>query len=289
VPQSPSELSLRSPEEVPAGQISRAPTTFDETVEDPMDAFKINSRACLVSFSGIDGSGKSTQIEALSLRLKSEGMHVLILRFWDDVARLTRLREEAGHRIFKGDKGIGTPSAPITRRDKNVNSWFMGCVRLFIYFIDALSIRTAVKRALRSGADVVIFDRYTYDELANLTLRSPAVRAYVWLIMRITPVLHISYLLDADPIKAFARKPEYPLDFLYTNRQSYLDLADMSGRMTVIPPLPIPEVQRAILIHTLNTLAVRAHQPGNEVETPARGSGGGPSELEKTHIQQAGS
>ena len=83
------------------------------------------SRTNFVSFSGIDGSGKSTQIDALCGRLEQDGRHVVLIRFWDDIAKLTGLRETAGHRIFKGDKGIGHPSAPINRRDKNVKSWPM--------------------------------------------------------------------------------------------------------------------------------------------------------------------
>jgi nucleoside-triphosphatase THEP1 len=87
-----------------------------------MRALRMNRRTYLVSFSGIDGAGKSTQIEALRSRLEERGLKVLLVRFWDDIARLTGLREATGHRIFKGEKGVGTPSAPVNRRDKNITS-----------------------------------------------------------------------------------------------------------------------------------------------------------------------
>ena len=208
-------------------------------------------RTNLASFSGIDGAGKSTQIEALRARFEADGRKVVLVRFWDDIARLTRLREGAGHTIFKGDKGVGTPSAPIERRDKNVSSWAMTGVRLFIYFIDAVSVRGSVKRALRSDADLVIFDRYIYDELANLTLRNPVIRAYVQLIMKIVPRPNISYVLDADPVMARARKPEYPLEFLCTNRESYQTLCHLIGGMTVIAAMPVKDVKHAVLRYAL--------------------------------------
>jgi thymidylate kinase len=218
-----------------------------------------------VSFSGVDGAGKSTQIDALRSRLEQDGGRVLLLRFWDDIATLTGLREEAGHRIFQGDKGIGHPSAPINRRDKNVQSWPMTWIRLFVYFLDALSLRFAVIEALRADADLVIFDRYIYDELANLSLRNPAIRAYVRLIMKFVPIPDISYLLDADPVKARARKPEYPLEFLRRNRQSYLDLNDLVGGMTVIPPMAVQDVKREVLIHALKDLAFNVKQNAHRV------------------------
>lgn len=220
-----------------------------------MKAIHMRCRTILVSFSGIDGAGKSTQIEALCARFKEDGLQVRQVRFWDDIARLTRIREESAHRVFRGDKGIGSPSAPINRRDKNVSSWFMTGVRLIIYFVDALSVRNAVKMALRSGADLVIFDRYIYDELANLTLRNPVTRLYVRLIMKLVPRLDISYILDADPAKARVRKPEYPIEFLHTNRRSYLTLNDLIGGMTVIPPMPISAVKAEILGHALKELS----------------------------------
>jgi len=220
-----------------------------------MSATRKNSKTQYISFSGIDGAGKSTQIEALCAHLKQYGLKVLLVTFWDDVARLTQIREATGHRIFKGDKGVGTPLSPINRRDKNVKSRLMTAVRLVLYLIDAISVRAAVKTALHSGADLVIFDRYTYDELANLTLRNRVIRAYVRMIMMLVPRPHISYLLDADPIQARARKPEYPIEFLYTNRSSYLALNKLVGGMTVIAPMPIREAEQAILMHALEKLS----------------------------------
>jgi thymidylate kinase len=230
-----------------------------------MNALRKNSYTQYISFSGIDGAGKSTQIEALCTRLKEDGLRIKLITFWDDVARLTRIREATGHRIFKGDKGVGTPLSPINRRDKNVKSSLMTGVRLFLYFIDAISVRSAVKKAMRSEADLVIFDRYTYDELANLTLHNPAIRAYVRLVMMLVPKPHISYFLDADPIQARARKPEYPIEFLYTNRDAYLALSQLVGGITVIAPMPIREAEQMILMHVRKKLSFNVSQRDREL------------------------
>jgi thymidylate kinase len=117
-----------------------------------------------------------------------------------------------------------------------------------------MSLRKVVKRALRSNADVVIFDRYHYDELANLGMSSGIVRAYVRLILWLVPPPNVAFLLDADPMLARARKPEYPVDFLHTSRASYLNLARLAG-MTVIAPQPIEDVERETSRRVLDELS----------------------------------
>jgi thymidylate kinase len=204
----------------------------------------IRGRKCLVSFSGIDGAGKSTQIANLISHLGEAGLRVKLITFWDDVARLKGIREGAGHKVFKGDKGVGTPDAPIQRRDKNVRSPMMTLVRLGLYLIDAFSLRYIARKALRSETiDVIIFDRYLYDELANLNLQNNFLRVYIRILIRLIPRPDVSFVLDADPVHARARKPEYPLDFLHLNRNAYLKLSQFLGGVTVIPPLPLEEAK----------------------------------------------
>ena len=58
----------------------------------------VATRPFLITFSGIDGAGKTTQIEQLSLRLQKQGLRVLQLSFWDDIAALSEMRAGAGYR-----------------------------------------------------------------------------------------------------------------------------------------------------------------------------------------------
>ena len=70
---------------------------------------------------------------------------------------------------------------------------------------------------------------------------------YVRLVLKLTPTPGIACLLDADPIQATQRKPEYPLDFVHANRQAYLALSKLEPAIRVIGPASVPEVQEQIL------------------------------------------
>jgi hypothetical protein len=75
------------------------------------------------------------------------------------------------------------------------------------------------------------------------------------MIMELVPRPDVSYFLDADPVAARARKPEYPLDFLYMSRASYFTLIRLIGGITVIPPMPIQDAEREVMHHALALLS----------------------------------
>jgi thymidylate kinase len=200
----------------------------------------------LVTFSGVDGAGKSTQIDALCRHLEDSGFQLARYTFWDDIVVLAKSRERASLEAFKGDKGVGRPEKPISRRDKNVTSWYLTAVRLVFYLLDAFRLCAVVARSTESGADFIIFDRYIYDELANLPLQRLVVRLYVRLLLRLIPKPDLALLLDADPETATLRKPEYPLEFVRRNREAYLRLSRIVGAMTLVPPLSVEQAAEMI-------------------------------------------
>jgi thymidylate kinase len=193
----------------------------------------------IVSFSGIDGAGKSTQISALQAWIKTTGQRTQMLTFWDDVVVASRFREFTSHKAFKGDQGIGSPEKPLHRRDKNVTSLPVTASRFLLYFADAVSLCRKVSALSKTDADIVIFDRYIYDELANLPMNRWPARFFIRFVLAFVPKPDVAYIVDADPDAAYVRKPEYPLEFLRRNREAYLTLSRLAGGITVIEPLPI--------------------------------------------------
>jgi thymidylate kinase len=252
-----SEWSQLCPPRAPVGRQAAAEQTGHGMIHRPP---RDRHRPTLLSFSGIDGAGKSTQIEILIARLRQAGLRVGLLAFWDDVAVLTRFRGFTSHTVFGGDKGVGAPDRPVSRRDKNVQSWYMTPLRALLYFLDALSLRGAVAEARTAEADVIIFDRYLYDELANLPQDHPVTRAYVRLLLKLSAPPDLAYLIDAYPVQARARKPEYPIEFLRSNRAAYLALSEMAG-MTVVAPGSVGEISDKIMQTLSENIKTAVVQP----------------------------
>ena len=200
----------------------------------------------LISFSGLDGAGKSTQIANLQQFIERRGLSAKLLAFWDNVVVLSRYREGFVHKVYGSERGIGAPGQPVNRQDKNVRRWYLTIVRHGLYLLDAIHLVKVVGEARRSNADVIIMDRYIYDELANLPLTNFLSRIFVRVVDAFVPRPDIAYLLDADPVEACQRKPEYPITFLCLSRRSYHRLAQMLGHMTVIPPLALPDALREV-------------------------------------------
>jgi thymidylate kinase len=202
----------------------------------------------LITFSGVDGSGKSTQIDILRHALDAAGLNTHLLTFWDNAVVGMKYREAFVHRVYKSERGIGAPGRPVHRRDKNMRGWHLTVARHLLYFLDAVNLRRVVaQERKRKAIDVIIFDRYIYDELANLDLHNRFSRGFLNFARWIVPRPDLAYLLDADPAAAYERKPEYPLDFMARCRQSYLDLAALLGNMTVIPAAGLYESKMAVL------------------------------------------
>jgi thymidylate kinase len=200
----------------------------------------------LVSFSGIDGAGKTTQIDALISSLREAGLRVRLIAFWDDVATCRRLREILGHVVFRGEVGVGAPDKPVHRRDKNIQNPFTISARMLLCLVDAAGMKFTIAKLSRSrDVDVIVFDRYLYDQLVNLGIHYRASRIYTRFLLKMIPHPDIAYLLDADPALARARKPEYPLEFLRNARACYLAISKMAG-MKVIHAGPQQEVSDSV-------------------------------------------
>jgi thymidylate kinase len=226
-------------------------------------------RPVLISFSGLDGAGKTTQITNLRELIARHGLRDQLITFWDDVVVATRYREGFVHKMYGSEKGIGAPDRPVNRKDKNVRKWYLTVARHALYLLDAIHLRFVIGRAEMSDGDVIIMDRYIFDELANLPIGNPLSNMFIRVVQFIVPKPDIAFLLDADPEAARARKPEYPVDFMHKCRRAYFKLSRLMGLFTIIPPLPLSDAKREVELAFQRLIDRSAHTEAQLENAPA--------------------
>jgi thymidylate kinase len=232
----------------------------------------IATRPFLITFSGIDGAGKTTQIEYVSSWLQNQGLRVSRLSFWDNVAVWSKMRAGIGHRVVNSlhTEGTAEPSfAP--KNNKSVRRWYLTAVRSGLYLLDIARLRRLLASQRLRDSDVIIFDRYIYDQIANIDSQSLAARIYSKILLMQTPDPDLAFVLDVSADVAFARKPEYPLEFMHQNRQNFLRLRELVPRLIAISDAGAEDVRSEICIHIRRSqLADRTtHEEKTELPWPA--------------------
>jgi thymidylate kinase len=234
-----------------------------------VDSVPAVSRPFLITFSGIDGAGKTTQIDRLTAHLETAGLRVLRLSFWEHVAVWPNLRAGVGHRSLnrKNARTLDLSFAP--KNNKHIRKWYLTAARSGFYLLDIGRLQTLLSRHSVWQHDVVIFDRYVYDQIANLYSHSLAARSYSRLLLKLAPVPDLAFVVDAVPAEAFARKPEYPLEFVHRNRRSFLQLREIHPSLLVIPPAGPDEVTQEIRTHVDRSRLLVGHSRTEKTEHPA--------------------
>jgi thymidylate kinase len=185
---------------------------------------KLPRRARVVSISGLDGAGKSTQSKALEQTLRGLGVDVAIewmplghaprhriirlLRGTVNglLAAAGRLRRRSATTSSSPRRGAGSPAKSLRQRSELVTHAWATVVALH----QAFQHRMAVMRHAGSGK-VLIFDRYSLDASAQLRYfygSRHEFRFQKWLVRRISPRPVRSYLLDVPPEVVHARKDD---------------------------------------------------------------------------------
>lgn len=197
----------------------------------------------LITFSGLDGSGKSTLVEYLKETLERQNIGVVVSHMNYDVGLYSLLRSLRTK--FARTNGHSKDQAAHAPRDRAFENnfqtktaklryqlvWNKG-LRFLIYPLDVLIFLGYRIYVEGMNQQVLIMDRYFYDTLVDLTgaRRSFRTRLLSWL----TPAPDLSIYLDCNAERAFGRKNEYSVDFLSGRRLSYLRLVSGLPGMVVI-------------------------------------------------------
>ena len=214
----------------------------------------------LITFSGVDGAGKSTLIAWLRATLEEQGHSVAVLHMNDDIgvyAYVRRLRNRLLRMLGRAvapphptpldPPSVPQPGAPrlrrVLRRVRYALVWSRA-VRRCVYPIDLLIFALHRLYLEKLTKRVLLMDRYFYDTLVDLSNGGP--RHGNRLLEMLTPTPDLPVLLDVPPERAYGRKGEYSVDYLARRWTAY---QAVFGRVAGCVRLPNtePEAARARL------------------------------------------
>lgn len=228
--------------------------------------------ALLVSVSGIDGSGKSLQVERLREVFETCDTRVRCVWARGASSRGVGTVIRAGKGVLAAGGGDAASQATeeparseaerYRERRRKLRNPFVRWVFSMVYAVD-LKMKYVLKvRMLLAFGYVVICDRYVYDALVDFALYSGTDAArppFALNLMRVmVPRPRVAVVLDVEPDEALRRKPdEGATDHLTEARAMYLGLAK-SHRLTVMPAgAPADAIQARVARLSLDAFYAR--------------------------------
>ncbi|HKY05363.1 MAG TPA: hypothetical protein VJQ56_10760 [Blastocatellia bacterium] len=219
----------------------------------------------LITFSGLDGAGKSTLIESLKSSLERQERRVVVfhmnkdfgvyayLRFLRDIATGESDPAEEKHktqvwaaaRSYEGKSRLKA----LALRTRRAVLWGTS-LRRGVYVIDLLIFLFYRLYVEKLQSRVLIMDRYFYDRLVDVDdgRRSNTLR----LLEKLTPTPTVPIFLDISPEESYARKGEYSIDYLKRRAMSYRRVIPWVRSHIVLPTNSDPQTTARLLESVVN-------------------------------------
>jgi thymidylate kinase len=204
----------------------------------------------LITFSGIVGSGKSTNAKHVFKFLQEQGYPAVYIRFrfltWRKIFQslsIKRKRQRAHPRALPKahDKPLRCqPTVPLT------------LVRFLGYLWQMLVFRAFVWMRLRQK--IAVMDRFYYDNLSHYKLTSRVERAYLWILKKALPVPDLALMLIAEPKVILRRRRHYDAGYVHELFLNYAQIAREFPNLVTIKTDHIGALTVTIVQHVHNAL-----------------------------------
>jgi len=222
----------------------------------------MSRRGLVVTFSGLDGAGKSTLIDWLEGELERRHRPVTVLRMADGVGVYAglRLARDSLQRLLSRGNGAGNavtnaerprwagpPPAGglvgLVNRVRHAILWNK-TLRRVLYPLDLLVFLVIRFYVATVRGRVLLTDRYFYDTLVDVA--DEGRWFWVRLLQRFTPAPDLPVFLDVSPEESYARKGEYSVDYLARRSMAYRHIAPLVPSAVVLPNTNLDDTRRAL-------------------------------------------
>ncbi|MFZ2187739.1 MAG: hypothetical protein WAV46_03905 [Candidatus Moraniibacteriota bacterium] len=170
-----------------------------------------------ITFSGVDGSGKSTQLGLVREKLEREN--------WN-VAYFHAVEFSIANRIarcFKGQYSF----EPGKEKAVTQASWFTLVLRKKLLLIDMLRFRCLLRKLKKENCDYLLSDRYFYDSIINIEYLSKRKKTSSFLSSIINHLLSrrpdVAFYFDIAPEMIMTREnaPEQGIEYLRAKQKLF--------------------------------------------------------------------
>lgn len=214
----------------------------------------ILTNSTLITFSGIDGAGKSTQIEMLRRSFEDQGLRVHYL--WSRGGYTPGFEFiKKTLRIFLGRRIPA--SGDVKRRSAYFKVGFVRRLWIWIALLDLIMVyAVSIRMRLLTGSSVIC-DRYIWDTLIDLKILLPQEDVEKWVLWRllkfVAPQPAVSFLLlvpySVSQKRSAAKGERHvePEEDLLTRYNLYRGLIQQGHFNVIDGTTPIKEVSSSIL------------------------------------------
>jgi thymidylate kinase len=192
-------------------------------------------RGCIITFSGVDGAGKSTVIEKVKLMVeKKYRKPVIVLRHRPSVLPILSAWTQ-------GKENAEKKAATTLPRQGNNNSYISSLIRFAYYYADYLFGQLYIQLRYVLRGYIVLYDRYYFDFIndskrSNITL--PKSFTKLWYCFLLKP--KFNFFLYASVEEILIRKKELDAATITALTKQYLTLFNqLSVKYTSSEYIPV--------------------------------------------------
>ena len=162
----------------------------------------------IITISGLDGSGKSTQIEKLKTYLESQGRKVFYFHAGKfSISKTYNVLRP--HKVITGKHNESVAKANI----------FQVYLRRFALVIDLMRFKLLCNKLSNSGFDYILSDRYFYDNIINIKFLSKNKKKIPCEKFISKPEVAIYLSADPEKIMQRERKPDQGMEYLKEKKE----------------------------------------------------------------------